>query len=283
MIVGGRFHNGNTALADYYGDKAISLGGGESATGWVIHGRERHVAFDDIGTKVLPKSIRHVMPKEEFVFAKYPNMDGYGGYPGNVVSHPNYYNTIYVGEGKALWLSNTYGAEFSMLHTFPDKVRYFQVSLTQPNILYLDVVGTGLYKSEDGGVTWVQKSSITSSTYGGNGWKGNLFFCISPSDPNTLYTTRNYGYPAKVYKSTNGGDTWSDWTANLPNGKAKQVLIQPDENGHDLVYITLTSDPANATNAMVYYRKTNTNNWVNFSNNVPIGLGINFSKPFYRD
>lgn len=283
LVVGGRYHNGNMALADYYDNKSIYVGGGEAATGWVLHGRERCVAFADIGTGILPKSLTSQLSGARFKFAKYPNMDDYGGRPSNVVSHPNYYNTIYVGEGSSLWLSTSYGAEFSMLYTFPKRVRYFQVSLTQPNILYLDVFETGLYKSEDGGVTWVQKPALTSSAYGGEGWKGNLFFCISPSDANTLYAVCNYGYPAKVFKSTDGGDTWSDWTADLPAGKSKHVLIQPDENGHDLVYVTMTSNSLNATNAGVYYRKANTNEWVNFSNNMPLGLATGFAKPFYRD
>jgi len=283
LIVGGRYHNGNTALADYYLNKSISLGGGESATGWVIHGRERHVAFDDIGALVLPKSTNSVMPKETFTFGKYPNMDGYGGRPSNLVSHPNYFNTIYVGQGNSLWLGTNYGADFSMLYTFPDKVRYFQVSLTHPNIMYLDVIGKGLHKTEDGGITWTPKPSITTS-YGDNSWQGNLFFCISPKDPNVIYVNKNFGYPAKIYKSTDGGGTWTDWTGNLPSRTtAKHVMIQPDENGDDLVYVTLTSHSGNATNASVYYRRAAASSWVNFSDNLPIGLGINFAKPFYRD
>ena len=38
LIVGGRYHNGNTAMADFYQPKALRMGGAESPTGWVIHG-----------------------------------------------------------------------------------------------------------------------------------------------------------------------------------------------------------------------------------------------------
>lgn len=283
LIVGGRYHNGNTALADYYNDKAIALGGGESATGWIIHGKERHAAFDDIGPKVLPKSIHHVMPTEQFSFGKYPNMDSNGDHSSNLVSHPVNFNTIYVGQGSSLWQSDTYGAKFSILHTFPSKVRYFQVSMTNPKIMYLDVFSHGLYRSDDGGITWIQKPSLTSSA-GSDTWKGNLFFCISPNDPQVIYATCNQHYPAKVFKSIDGGDTWTSWTDDLPaNATAKHVMIQPDENGNDLVYITLTANRSFATNAAVYYRKADANTWVNFSNNMPPGLEIRFAKPFYRD
>ncbi|MBK8370419.1 MAG: hypothetical protein IPL20_03385 [Saprospiraceae bacterium] len=56
IVVGGRYHNGNTGMADFYGDKALRMGGAESPTGWVLQGKSRHVAFDDLGNGwVLPK------------------------------------------------------------------------------------------------------------------------------------------------------------------------------------------------------------------------------------
>lgn len=36
IVVGGRYHNGNTGMADFYGDKALRMGGAESPTGWVL-------------------------------------------------------------------------------------------------------------------------------------------------------------------------------------------------------------------------------------------------------
>jgi len=38
IAVGGRYPNGNTALADFYGDKHFGMGRSESPTGWVIPG-----------------------------------------------------------------------------------------------------------------------------------------------------------------------------------------------------------------------------------------------------
>ncbi|NQU51856.1 MAG: hypothetical protein HQ522_04900, partial [Bacteroidetes bacterium] len=61
IVVGGRYHNGNTALANFYGNKALRMGGAESATGWVIHGKSRHVAFDDLGNGwILPKTAEDI-------------------------------------------------------------------------------------------------------------------------------------------------------------------------------------------------------------------------------
>ncbi|MEI6898744.1 MAG: hypothetical protein WCL00_02605, partial [Bacteroidota bacterium] len=49
IMVGGRYHNGNTAIASFYQPKALRMGGAESPTGWVLQGKSRHVAFNDLG------------------------------------------------------------------------------------------------------------------------------------------------------------------------------------------------------------------------------------------
>lgn len=55
LVVGGRYHNGNTAIAEFYDDTALRMGGAESPTGWVLKGKSRHVAFNDLGNGfILP-------------------------------------------------------------------------------------------------------------------------------------------------------------------------------------------------------------------------------------
>jgi len=57
IVVGGRYHNGNTAIADFYGDKALRMGGAESPTGWIMQGKSRHAAFNDLENGwILPTS-----------------------------------------------------------------------------------------------------------------------------------------------------------------------------------------------------------------------------------
>lgn len=284
LVVGGRYHNGNTAIADFYQPKALRMGGAESPTGWVLQGKSRHVAFNDLGNGWILPQTAEGQPEGRFVFSKYPNMDEYGGRRGNIVFHTNYYSTIYLGEGNAFWKSIDGGVAYDMLHDFNNKIRYLQISYSNPNVLYADIVNSGLYKTTDGGETWELKPSLTSGLYGTAYWKGRTFFAISPFDENTIYACLQNGTWSadigKVFKSVDGGDTWEDWTGSLSE-YTKNLIIQPDNNGEDLVY--LFTNARNGQIAKVYYRTQGMNDWETFDNNYPAGNYVNLALPFFRD
>ncbi|MCF6332577.1 MAG: discoidin domain-containing protein [Draconibacterium sp.] len=284
IVVGGRYHNGNTALAEFYNDKALRMGGAESPTGWVIKGKSRHVAYSDLGNGwILPKMAEDVA-EGRFIFSKYPNMDEYGGRRSNLVQHPNYYGTIYVGEGNGIWESNDTGESFNLLFQFPGKIRYFQISHKNPDVLYADIVGNGLYKSEDGGLSWEQKPSLTNGSNGDSSWNGNLFFTISPYDENKIYVCLQNGTWStdigKIFRSLDEGNTWTDWTDGVSE-YTKCLLIQPSNNGKDIVYLFTTSK--NGNNAKVYSRIEGQPDWNSFDDNYPVGMSVNLALPFYRD
>ena len=284
ITVGGRYHNGNTAIADFYGDKALRMGGAEAATGWVLKGKSRHVAYSDLGNGwILPKSVDGIV-QGRFAFSKHPNMDEYGGRRSNVVQHPNYYNTIYIGFEDGIWISNDFGASFDMLFKFPGRVRFFQISHKNPNVLYADIVGSGLYRSEDGGKSWTLKPTLTDGRYGDSGWRGKLSFVISPYNENKIYVTLQAGtwsqYIGKVFWSGDGGSTWHDWTDGL-NEYTKCLAIQPSIYEKDIVY--LFTVPKNGQTAKVYSRFEQQPSWSNFDNNYPAQFSAIHALPFYRD
>ncbi|MCY1722481.1 discoidin domain-containing protein [Prolixibacteraceae bacterium Z1-6] len=284
IIVGGRYHNGNTAISDLYGNKALRMGGAESATGWVIKGKSRHVAFDDLGNGwILPKTAE-TKAEGRFIFSKFPNMDEYGGRRSNMVHHPNYYGTIFIGEGKAIWKSKDSGASFDLLFQFPDKIRYFQISQKNPDVLYADIINYGLYRSPDGGKSWTHKPALTNGSAGDSYWKGKLFFVISPYDENRIYACLQNGTWSAdigmIFKSDNGGNTWTNWT-NGVEGYTKCMVIQPTKSEQDLVYLFTQSK--NGTNSKVYLRYETQPYWNEFNTNYPAGKTVNLALPFYRD
>lgn len=284
LVVGGRYHNGNTALADFYQPKALRMGGAESPTGWVLQGKSRHVAFNDLGNGwVLPTSAT-TEPEGRFIFSKYPNMEEYGGRRGNMVFHPNYYGTIYLGESNGFWKSMDMGVSWDLLHDFGSQVRYLQISYSNPNILYADVVNKGLCKSEDGGLTWVQKPSLTSPPNGTAYWKGKLFIAVSPYDANVVYACLMNGTwsadVGKVFKSSDGGDTWENYTGTVSE-YLKCMVVQPTSEQKDLVYLFTNS--TNGNDAQVFYRKEGVDDWLPYANGYPSGMTVNMALPFYRD
>nr|NQU92303.1 discoidin domain-containing protein [Bacteroidota bacterium] len=284
IVVGGRYHNGNTAIADFYQPKALRMGGAESPTGWVLQGKSRHVAFNDLGNGwILPKTAERE-PEGRFIFSKYPNMDEYGGRRSNMAFHPNFWGTIYLGEGNGFWKSLDMGVTFDLLHNFDGRVRYLQISYHNPDVLYADVVGKGLYRSDDGGQNWESKPSLTGGQYGNSSWKGNTFIAISPYDENRIYAclmngtwSANIG---KVFRSINGGDTWENWTGSLSE-HTKCMVIQPTSQGKDLVY--LFTNAKNGQRAKVFHRGEEVNDWIAYNNNYPAGMAVNMALPFFRD
>ncbi|SHJ16669.1 Por secretion system C-terminal sorting domain-containing protein [Tangfeifania diversioriginum] len=284
LIVGGRYHNGNTAIADFYDEKALRMGGAESPTGWVIKGKSRHVAFNDLGNGwILPKTAES-LPEGRFIFSKFPNMDEYGGRRSNLVHHPNYYGTLYLGEGNGFWKSTDAGENFDLLHQFPDRVRYLQVSHKNPDVFYADVVGKGLYRSNDGGKLWEHKSALTNGQYGDLSWGGKLFFVISPFNEDKIYVCLQNGMwsadAGKIFVSEDGGDTWTDYTSGL-NEYTKCMVIQPTPDETDLVYLFTNSK--NGSRSKVFYRYEGQPYWNEFNSHYPAGMTVNLALPFYRD
>lgn len=284
IIVGGRYHNGNTAIADFYQPKAIRMGGAESPTGWVMKGKNRQVAFNDLGAGwILPKTAESA-PEGRFIFSKYPNMDEYGGRRGNMLFHPNYYEVIYLGEGNAFWKSSDMGTSFELLHDFGGRILFCQIAYDDPNIIYVDIVNQGLFQSKDGGYTWISKPSLTDGTNGTSYWNGKLHFAISPNDANTIYACLQNGTWSsdigKIYKSTNGGDSWENWTGTL-NEYTKVLLIQPDQDGNDILY--LFSDNNSNNSGQSYVRRSGDDDWSIFGSQYPAGISPNHALPFFRD
>lgn len=279
IIAGGRYHNANMVLADFYGDISLLVGGTESATGWVIQGKSRRVVYNDITDGwILPKNVDG-KPEGKFKFSKHPNMDEYGALRSNILTHPNYSGTLYVAKDSTLWISKDYGVSFDLLYKFINgKIRYIANSTSNPDIIYADILGGGFYKTIDGGATWTKTTSNSAPA-----WNGKMTFAISPYNSDVIYACKQVGswdsYNSEMYKSTNGGASWSVWSSF---GKSiKSIVIQPTTLGKDLVYAFTTS--IGATAATVYFRKDGDAAWTAYATNYPVGLEVNAAAVFFRD
>lgn len=125
----------------------------------------------------------------------------------SVIVHPDDPNTIYVGAAGPLWRE---GGE------------------------------RGVYKSTDGGQTWTNIKSVSAYT-------GCSDLIMDPRDPNVLYaafhqrarTVFTYiggGPESALYKSNDGGSTWTQLKGGLPGGDLGRIGIALSPVNPDVVF-----------------------------------------------
>lgn len=276
ILVGGRYHNGNMAWHESFpSGKYYRLGGAESPTGYVNPGPGNKVMHSDIGGHRIKSGFG--MGVDYFSVGAWPN-ESYAYYANSdMVFHPNYYNTIFIGSENKILKSTDGGTSFSPLFTFPgntdNKVYEIQIARSNPDIMYCsqwDGVDDKLWKSINGGISW---TAMTPLPLPNN--NDRVKMAVSSSDPNTLWVAVTYGSNGKkIYKSTNGGISWINLTtALLDNFRITNIMAQYGTN--DGIYL--------GTELGVFYRNNTHNNWQPFSTGLPLNAETNRLKPFYRD
>lgn len=123
---------------------------------------------------------------------------------------------------------------------------------TNPDRIFASTLGNpfdknefrGVYRSDDGGVTWENKLFITDSS-------GIIDLIMDPSNPDILYASgynrmRNYyqsrvsGPQARIYKTVNGGDSWTELGGGLPmedNSRIGLAISNDDPNTIYALYV----------------------------------------------
>ncbi|MFN0015816.1 MAG: hypothetical protein ACKVU2_14840, partial [Saprospiraceae bacterium] len=111
----------------------------------------------------------------------------------------------------------------------------------------------GVYKSTDGGITWQNILFVSNQA-------GASDLAINPANPQVLYASfwdriRSnqesviYGPNARVYKSVNGGATWSQLGGGLPTGTNGRTGMALSKQNPDKLYV-LYIDSLSTTGSM---------------------------------
>ncbi|WP_291777598.1 glycosyl hydrolase [Cecembia sp.] len=171
--------------------------------------------------------------------------DGFfGGSIGAVTVAPSDPNIIYVGGGEktvrgnvsygyGFWKSTDAGKTWD--HLGMEETRFIsriRVHPNNPDVVYAAVLGDifkptnmrGVYKSTDGGKTWDRKLFVNEQS-------GAVDLILDPNNPEivyastwqlkrTPYSLESGGPGSKMFKSTDGGDNWTEISRNpgLPEG-----------------------------------------------------------------
>lgn len=123
-------------------------------------------------------------------------------------------------ESSILWKSTDTGVNYTSLHNFGSTVWRFDIARSNPDVIIV-YTDQGLYKTTNGDSSWNPLPSPPGVTY-----SKNLFSDISIdlSDEKVVFLTVTNRYTnvtnCTLFKSTDGGSTWNNYTGSIGNDRA---------------------------------------------------------------
>ena len=106
-----------------------------------------------------------------------------------------------------------------------------------PDRLWLAVSAAGVFASEDGGTTWERRNRLANTgaqlhahPHPAAPCNGDTGLCVhnmvrAPGTPDTLYQQNHHG----VFRSRDGGRSWSDITDGLPSTFGFPIAVHPQD------------------------------------------------------
>lgn len=281
VMLGGAYHNG-TLLKDNntYINGWICTGGGDGVRGFVNFGDDR-LAYDDYqGRRLSGDRLQNI---QGFSFDSLPNASYIVGVSSDMAWDPRNYNHIYFGRNNLLLKTEDNGVSFQTIHTFADDVAAVEIAPSNLNVIYVTTYqdwwgNKRVWRSVDGGQTF---SNITppNSLLSGELWVP-YDIAVSASDENEIWLARTSQYSdypnlnnKNVFKSTDGGTTWTNYSTATLNGEwITNIVHQAGTDGG--VYI--------GTRRSVYYRNNAMTDWALFNANLPLSTPSTKLVPKYK-
>jgi photosystem II stability/assembly factor-like uncharacterized protein len=185
---------------------------------------------------------------------------------GDVTLAPSNPNVIWVGTGEpqnrqsSPWGNGVYksmDAGRTWQHMGLESTHHIariRVHPLNPEVAYVAAVGhlwgpneeRGVFKTTDGGMTWRKVLYVDEHT-------GAIDLAMDPGDPHTLFAAMyqrrrtgwgfNGGGPGSgIYRTTDGGATWTSLTEGLPDGDKGRIGLDIYRRDGNLVYAIVEAD-----------------------------------------
>lgn len=282
VMLGGTYHNG-TMIKDHevYEGGWICAEGGDNYRGFVNFADATKV-YTDTGGRILPGD--RTVGLGSFAMQYKPNASYIIGESSNLEFDPRSPNILYIGNETTLYKSFDNGASSIVLHDFGEKVTSVEVAWSNPDYIYVATYAgwwdtKKMYRSTNAGSTWTDITP-SSSVVNGQTWIP-YDITISSNNANHIWMVRTsmYGTPSDgqgydVFKSTNGGSSWTNWTTETLNDEnITNIEHQRGSNGG--VYI--------GTRQAVYYRDNSMSDWILYNNNLPLLTLSTQLIPYYKE
>jgi photosystem II stability/assembly factor-like uncharacterized protein len=199
----------------------------------------------------------------------------------SIAPHPTDANTCYIASASGgVWKTTDGGLNWTPLTDELSNLNHGAITLdpSDPNVVYVGTGeyttssgGDGLFRSMDAGANWTRiattsqvgsnvskvaidptnpqaihvtgSSGYARSTNGGSSWTFGLAgaasdLLVNPTDPQTVFVGRaNDG----VYRSTNGGGTFTRLSGGLPSTGVRRVVLAMARSNPSVVYCAITN------------------------------------------
>lgn len=269
IMVGGRYHNGNTGFFETYpeGDH-LRLGGAESPTGYVNPLLERKVYFSDITDHYLPATFSDGKTNTGNM-GLYPTEGYWTSESSEVEFDPRYAGHMYLGKENKIYKSVNEGGLFESLYFWGANAIVYEIEVCRqnPERLYAVVRSGGaatMYYTTDGGTSWA-----AAPTDPGNSSKMEI--SVDPTNDDVVWAIEvNSG---TVFRTTDGGSSWEDMTTSILSGhQLRDVIVQ---GGSDVVYIV--------SNTSAFYWDNDASEWVDYGAGLPAKMDALELRIFYKE
>lgn len=189
---------------------------------------------------------------------------GTTNWEGILTMDPNDHLRLYYGTDRVLrTLDGCATAWTSVSQVLTGRVTSIAVAPSDSNRVYVGTESGKLYRSDDGGTTspWADKSTGLPSRGIGSIW-------VDPAQPNTVLISVggliSTGFPGaaaaeSVYRTTNGGTTWTNVSGDLPTITANAAVVDP--SNPNTYYL--------GTDSGVYRTTNGGTSWTPFDNGIP--------------
>ncbi len=224
-----------------------------------------------------------------------PIFDKYNQCIGAITIDQQHPDTVWVGTGEP-WTRNSVSVGDGIYRTTDggdnwkkmglektERIARIVIHPENSDILWVAALGhlwnsneeRGVYKTSDGGKTWVKLLYIDENT-------GCADIAVDPQNPEILYagmwdfrrqpwTFRSGGPGSGLYKTTDGGETWDRLTNGLPEGELGRIAVTVSPVTPNLVYALVESKES-----ALYRSLDSGESWEKMNTTIPVQ-----ERPFY--
>jgi PKD repeat protein len=285
VMLGGTYHNGT--LIKYkdiykYGATSTEEGGwlaegaGDNIRGFVNFG-DNKVAYDDGGSFEFSED-RLIRPANRAFDGNYKcNTHYWTGEYGNFEWDPFCYNTFYSPVGNKLYKTEDGGLTWAEIYAFAgEKIIQVKLAPSNSNVIYVtEALGYWdhiVWRSDDAGLNWVNITPSSGVT-GDNSWR-HKYLDVDTYDDQLLWCILIGNQSGnKVFRSANGGASWTNYTgpSAIVNEELVSIVHQLGTDGG--LYV--------GTHHGVFYRNASMSDWEAYSTDLPAAISCYFLQPFY--